>query len=53
VQTFSENGSNDLLKMVKRKSGVYKPLTMAEERELSGGVQDLFALCSMYKIERW
>lgn len=38
-KSFGENNSKDLLKIVKRKSGAYKPLTMAEERELSEGVQ--------------
>jgi hypothetical protein len=40
-KSFGENKSKDLLKIVKKKSGAYKPLTMAEERELSEGVQVL------------
>jgi hypothetical protein len=38
-KSYGENNSRDLLKIVKKKSGAYKPLTMAEERDLSEGVQ--------------
>ncbi|KAJ1686063.1 hypothetical protein LUZ63_017453 [Rhynchospora breviuscula] len=49
TQIFRENDSKDPVKMFKRIAGAYKALTMAEEKELSEGVQDLLRLKAIEK----
>ncbi|KAJ3703777.1 hypothetical protein LUZ61_007482 [Rhynchospora tenuis] len=49
TQIFTENDSKDPVKLFKRIAGAYRVLTMAEERQLSEGIQDLLRL---KKIEK-